>query len=75
MKSSVKTAVSLLIAILIFGGITVVSSLGMFSTVEQKFYEPARLKAINGKLDSVADCSNATLRIFSLYWAMMKTAF
>lgn len=58
MKSGVKTAVSLLIAILIFGGITVVSSYGMFSTVEQQFYEPARLKAINGKLDSVADCSN-----------------
>ncbi len=59
MKSSVKTAVSLLIAILLFGGITVLSSLGMFSTVEKRFYEPARLKAINGKLDSVADCSNA----------------
>lgn len=59
MKSGVKTAVSLLIAILIFGGITVLSSLGMFSTVEKRFYEPARLKAINGKLDSVAECSNA----------------
>lgn len=59
MKSGIKTAVSLLIAILIFGGITVLSSFGMFSTVEKRFYEPARLKAINGKLDSVADCSNA----------------
>lgn len=58
MKSGIKTAVSLLIAIFIFGAFAVASSLGLFASVERQFYEPARLKVINEKLDSVADCSN-----------------
>lgn len=58
MKSGIKTAVSLLIAIFIFGALAVASSLGFFASVERQFYEPARLKVINEKLDSVADCSN-----------------
>ena len=58
MKSGIKTAVSLLIAIFIFGALAVASSLGLFASVERQFYEPACLKVINEKLDSVADCSN-----------------
>lgn len=58
MKSGIKTAVSLLIAIFIFGALAVASSLGLFASVDRQFYEPARLKVINEKLDSVADCSN-----------------
>mgnify|MGYP002671986533 CR=1 FL=1 len=58
MKSGIKTAVSLVIAIFIFGALAVVSSLGLFASVEQQFYEPARLKVINEKLDSVAGYSN-----------------
>lgn len=58
MKSGIKTAVSLLIAIFIFGALAVAFSLGLFASVERQFYEPARLKVINEKLDSVADCSN-----------------
>ncbi len=58
MKSGIKTAVSLVIAIFIFGALAVASSLGLFASVEQQFYEPARLKVINEKLDSVADYSN-----------------
>ena len=58
MKSGIKTAVSLLIVIFIFGALAVASSLGLFASVERQFYEPARLKVINEKLDSVADCSN-----------------
>lgn len=58
MKSGIKTAVSLLIAIFIFGALAVASSLGLFASVERQFYEPARLKVINEKLDSVADFSN-----------------
>ncbi len=69
MKSGIKTAVSLLIAIFIFGALAVASSLGLFASVERQFYEPARLKGINEKLDSVADCSNEyiqnLLNIFS----------
>lgn len=69
MKSGIKTAVSLLIAIFIFGALAVASSLGLFASVERQFYEPARLKVINEKLDSVADCSNEyiqnLLNIFS----------
>lgn len=58
MKSGIKTAVSLLIAIFIFGALAVASSLGLFASEERQFYEPARLKVINEKLDSVADYSN-----------------
>ena len=62
MKSGIKTAVSLLIAIFIFGALAVASSLGFFASVERQFYEPARLKVINEKLDSVADCSNGYIQ-------------
>ncbi len=58
MKSGIKTAVSLVIAVFIFGAIAVASSLGLFASVERQFYEPARLKVINEKLDSVAGYSN-----------------
>lgn len=58
MKSGIKTAVSLVIAVFIFGVLAVASSLGLFASVEQQFYEPARLKVINEKLDSVAGYSN-----------------
>lgn len=62
MKSGIKTAVSLLIAIFIFGALAVASSLGLFASVERQFYEPERLKVINEKLDSVADCSNGYIQ-------------
>lgn len=62
MKSGIKTAVSLLIAIFIFGALAVASSLGLFASVERQFYELARLKVINEKLDSVADCSNGYIQ-------------
>lgn len=62
MKSGIKTAVSLLIAIFIFGALAVASSLGLFASVERQFYEPVRLKVINEKLDSVADCSNGYIQ-------------
>lgn len=58
MKSSIKTAVSLLITIGIFVGVFVASSLGLFSNVENKIYEPARLNVIQKRLDSVAACNN-----------------
>ncbi len=57
-KSFVKNSVGLLVAVGICGGITVVSSLGMFSKIEKNFYEPARLSAIRAKLDAVAEYSN-----------------
>ena len=58
MKSFVKNAVGFLITIIICGGLTVASSLGMFSKIEKNFYEPARLKLIRDRLDAVADSSN-----------------
>lgn len=58
MKSFVKNSVGLLVAVGICGGITVASSLGMFSKIEKNFYEPARLSAIRTKLDDVAEYSN-----------------
>ena len=57
-KSFVKNAVGFLITIIICGGLTVASSLGMFSKIEKNFYEPARLKLIRDRLDVVADSSN-----------------
>ena len=57
-KSFVKNAVGFLITIIICGGLTVASSLGMFSKIEKNFYEPARLNLIRDRLDVVADSSN-----------------
>ena len=75
MKSGIKAAVSLLVAILIFGGIAVASSLGLFSSVEQQFYEPARLKIINEKLDSVANCGNEYIQNLLVLFGAEKDGF
>ena len=48
----------MIVAVAVCGGITVASSLGMFSKIEKSFYEPARLKTISDKLDQVAERSN-----------------
>ena len=58
MKAFVKNAVGMIIAVSLCGAITVASSLGMFSKIEKNFYEPACLKTIQDRLDSVAEISN-----------------
>ena len=58
MKPFVKNAVGMVVAVAVCSGITVASSLGMFSKIEKSFYEPARLKTISDKLDQVAERSN-----------------
>ena len=58
MKPFVKNAVGMVGAVAVCSGITVASSLGMFSKIEKSFYEPARLKTISDKLDQVAERSN-----------------
>lgn len=75
MKSGIKTAVSLLIVIFIFGALAVASSLGLFASVERQFYEPARLKVINEKLDSVADCSNEYIQNLLNFFSAEKDGF
>lgn len=75
MKSGIKTAVSLLIAIFIFGVLALASSLGLFASVERQFYEPARLKVINEKLDSVADCSNEYIQNLLNIFGAEKNGF
>ena len=58
MKAFVKNAVGMIIAVSLCSAITVASSLGMFSKIEKNFYEPACLKTIQDRLDSVAEISN-----------------
>ena len=58
MKSSVKIAVSLIIATAVFASVIVASSFGLLSSVEKTFYEPAKLKVIRAKLDATADYGN-----------------
>ena len=38
----VSTALSLLISVVVFVGLTLAASLGMFSSIEKSFYEPAK---------------------------------
>ena len=58
MKSSVKIAVSLIIATAVFASVIVASSFGLLSSVEKTFYEPAKLKVIRAKLEATADYGN-----------------
>ena len=58
-KTGIKTAFSFLLTILVFAGLIVASSLGVFSKIENSLYEPARINVIRKKLDSVSNCSNA----------------
>ena len=62
MTSGQKTAVSLLITVVIFACFTVAAFAGLFSTIEARFYEPAKITGIRKQLDTVSESSEIYIK-------------
>jgi hypothetical protein len=60
--SGQKTAVSLLITVVIFACFTIAAFAGLFSTIEARFYEPAKITGIRKQLDTVSDSSEIYIK-------------
>jgi hypothetical protein len=60
--SGQKTAVSLLITVVIFACFTVAAFAGLFSTIEARFYEPAKITGIRKQLDTVSESSEIYIK-------------
>ena len=54
MSSGQKIAVSVLSTVLLFAAFTVAAFAGLFSVIDARFYEPAKINEINKQLDNVA---------------------
>ncbi|WP_315327948.1 hypothetical protein [Treponema socranskii] len=57
MTSGQKIAVSIVTTAVIFAYFVVAAFAGLFSKIEARFYEPAKIADIRKQLDSVAECS------------------
>ncbi|MBN2812166.1 MAG: hypothetical protein JXP39_09765, partial [Spirochaetales bacterium] len=54
MRTAPKIAISLILSLLLFTGLTLAAQAGLFSLLETRFYQPAVLEAAGAQLDSVA---------------------
>ena len=56
MTTGQKNAVSLLVSLVLFATFSMVAYSGLFSFIETRFYQPAKIKQIRQKLDGISDC-------------------
>ncbi|MBQ9627155.1 MAG: hypothetical protein IJR40_08280, partial [Treponema sp.] len=75
MTSGQKTALSVLISVILFGAFVVASFAGLFSAIDARFYEPAKISQIKGKLDGVASAYDEYLRTLSERFALGESSF
>ena len=75
MTSGQKTALSVLISVILFGAFVVASFAGLFSAIDARFYEPAKISQIKGKLDGVASAYDEYLRTLSERFALGEGSF
>ena len=59
MTSGQRNAVSLLITIVLFAAFTVLAFSGLFSLIETRFYQPAKIQRIREQLDYFSDSYDA----------------
>ena len=75
MTSGQKTALSVLISVILFGAFVVASFAGLFSAIDARFYEPTKISQIKGKLDGVASAYDEYLKTLSERFALGESAF
>ena len=56
MTTGQKNAVSLLVSLVLFATFSMVAYSGLFSFIETRFYQPAKIQQIRQKLDGISDC-------------------
>ncbi|MFA6856579.1 MAG: hypothetical protein WCR31_05160, partial [Treponema sp.] len=62
MTSGQKIAVSLLTTVVIFAGFSIAAFAGLFSQIEARFYEPAKVAGIRKQLDTVSESSETYIK-------------
>ena len=75
MTSGQKTALSVLISVMLFGAFTVAAFAGLFSAIDARFYEPAKISQINQKLGGVSSACDEYLKTLAERFALGQGAF
>lgn len=75
MTSGQKTALSVLISVMLFGAFTVAAFAGLFSAIDARFYEPAKISQINKKLDGISLTYDDYLKTLTERFALGQSAF
>ncbi len=75
MTSGQKTALSVLISVMLFGAFTVAAFAGLFSAIDARFYEPAKISQINKKLDGISLAYDDYLKTLTERFALGQSAF
>ena len=75
MTSGQKTALSVLISVMLFGAFTVAAFAGLFSAIDARFYEPAKISQINNKLDGISLAYDDYLKTLTERFALGQSAF
>ena len=75
MTSGQKTALSVLISVMLFGAFAVAAFAGLFSAIDARFYEPAKISQINKKLDGISLAYDDYLKTLTERFALGQSAF
>lgn len=75
MTSSQKTAVSLLISVILFGAFVVLAYTGLFSVIDARFYEPEKIEQIQNHLDFVSENYNEYIQTLEKRFGIGEHSF
>ena len=75
MTSSQKTAVSLLISVILFGAFVVLAYTGLFSVIDARFYEPEKIEQIQNHLDIVSENYNEYIQTLEKRFGIGEHSF
>ena len=75
MTSGQKTAVSLLISVVLFAAFVVVAFTGLFSVIDARFYEPGKISQIQKHLDTVSENFNEYIETLESRFGKNENSF
>ena len=75
MTSGQKTALSVLISVMLFGAFAVAAFAGLFSAIDARFYEPAKISQIDKKLQDISAAFDDYLTTLNERFALGQNAF
>ena len=75
MTSGQKTALSLLISVLLFGAFALAAFAGLFSAIDARFYEPAKISGIKQRLESLSSSCDEYISALNERFALGESAF
>ncbi len=75
MTSCQKTAVSLLISVVLFAAFVVAAFTGLFSVIDARFYEPGKISQIQKHLDTVSDNFNEYIETLESRFGKNENSF